>query len=234
MISNESKSRDIEDVVQLLRGLSPLQVDVVHSIIERFSEGLTGQLLRQDFLNAEAYEFFGIRLSAHHATSAKRLKKENFEHILEQAFVRSGIPAKPSDSMTERGADLKVGDVSLSLKTESAKGLKAAHITISKLMEAAWIKKIVNREDIPPFIKTMVVPHFANYARIFILRSYLDPLVSGHVRYDLHEIPKNILQSIDTLVASDFSKLTQTRTTRATVLVGGKAAFKFCLVGSDD
>ena len=132
-----------------------------------------------DLLSEEAFEYFSMRLAAHHAYSSTVLKKENFEHILEQSFLRAGIPATRADSMTERGADLKAGNVTLSLKTEAAKNLRADSITISKLMEAAWIKGITSTGDIPARVAEMVMPHFANYDRVFILRSYPDPQRDG-------------------------------------------------------
>jgi hypothetical protein len=228
------KQEYIEEVVGRLRKLSPLQVDIIESIIKRFSDGVDGELLREDFLKQEAFEFFGVRLSAHHAYSSQKLKKENFEHILEQSFNRTGSKAVPAESMTVRGADLKVDNVTLSLKTESAKSIKAEHITISKLMEAAWIKTVRELGDIPPLIAKMVIPHFENYDRIFILRSYDDGSKAGSVKYDLHEIPKALLAEIGNLQAHDFSPLTKTRTTSAVVSWAGRPAFKFRLDGSDD
>lgn len=234
MGGEQEKRDDIADVVATLRRLSPTQVDVVKAIIERFADEQVNELCRDDFLTEEAFEYFSMRLSAHHAYSSSVLKKENFEHILEQSFQRAGIPAERANSMTERGADLRAGNVTLSLKTEAAKGLRADSITISKLMEAAWIKGITSTEDIPERIAAMVLPHFANYDRIFILRSYPDPERDGHIRYDLREIPKAVLAEVATLTASDFTPLTKTRTTSAEVRVDGRRAFKFRLDGSDD
>lgn len=148
MAPNSDKENDIEKVVALLRGLDPVQVDIIESIIERFAAGCEGELVQKDFLNDEAYKFFGIRLSAHHAYSSSFLKKENFEHILEQSFNRVGVASKAPNSRTARGADLTVGTVTLSLKTEASQGLKKNEIVISKLMEAAWIKQIQSRDDI--------------------------------------------------------------------------------------
>jgi hypothetical protein len=229
-----SKTSEISDIVKMLEALSPVQVDVVRAIVESFAHKQANQLLRSDFLTEEAFEYFAMRLAAHHAFSSHVLKKENFEHILEQAFKRTGVSAQRANSMTKRGADLTVNGVTLSLKTEAARNLRASQIVISKLMEAAWIKRIAGTKDIPPFIASMVLPHFKNYDRIFILRCYVDPARAGFTRYDMREIPKKVLELIGALEAEDFSALTATRTTSAAVMSNGKAAFQFRLDGSDD
>jgi type II restriction enzyme len=234
LFTEKEKQSDIADVVRLLKRLSPVQVDVIRAIIHRFADEQESQILRDDFLTKPVFEFFSMRLAAHHAYSSSVLKKENFEHILEQAFKRCGIPAARANSMTVRGADLKVDNVTLSLKTEAAQGIRQDAITISKLMEAAWIKQITSTNDIPGYIKSMVMPHFNNYDRIFILRSYVSPKRHGHIRYDLREIPKSLLALVGTLKPTDFSTLTRTRTTSAPVIVKGRQAFKFRLDGSDD
>ena len=228
------KRADIIEVVKTLERLTPVQVDVVKAIIERFADDQVSSLERADFLNEEAFEYFSMRLAAHHASSSVVLKKENFEHILEQAFRRAGVDAARANSMTERGADLTIGGTTLSLKTEAAKNLRLESITISKLMEAAWIKGITSTDDIPPQVGSMVMPHFDNYDRIFILRSYPDPERGGSIRYDLREIPKDVLRRVGSLTGSDFSPLTRTRTTSAEVVIDGRRAFKFRLDGSDD
>ncbi|MDP1668828.1 hypothetical protein [Phaeovulum sp.] len=234
MPDQADKREDIAEVVEALRGLSPIQVEILSTIIKRFADEQDSELVRTDFLTPDAFEFFSVRLAMHHASSGVPLKKENFEHILEMAFKRAGVAAQRSNSMTERGADLKVGDVTLSLKTEAAKGLKPAWITISKLMEAAWIKTITTTEDIPRLVQSMVLPHFQNYDRIFILRTYPNPQRKGAIRYDLNEIPRDLLDMIGHLDASDYSALTRTRTTSADVVMNGRVAFKFRLDGSDD
>lgn len=228
------KRNDIVEVVKLLEGLSPIQVEVVRSIIKRFADEQESKLVRDDFLTQASFEYFTMRLAAHHAYSSSVLKKENFEHILEQAFRRSGVATVRAKGMTVRGADLTVGGVTLSLKTEASQGLRSASITISKLMEAAWIKQVTALEDIPGFIASMVMPHFANYDRIFILRSYAATEREGFIRYDLREIPKDLLERIGDLSALDFSALTRTRTTSAAVTLNGRTAFRFRLDGSDD
>lgn len=235
MVGRELDKRDdIAEVVALLNALNPLQVEIVRSIIERFAGGFVGELLETRLLSKADYEYFGTRLAAHHAYSSKMLKKENFEHILEQTFRRSGASIRPQLGMTVRGADLGVGDINLSLKTEAAQGLRRGYITISKLMEAAWIKQITSTSDIPHFISEKVMPHFENYDQIYTLRSYIDPDRDGNIRYDLHEIPKSLLEMIGGLRPEDFSTPTPTRTTSAAVSIDGTRAFVFRLDGSDD
>lgn len=234
MATEPDKQADIADVVETLQKLSPVQVEVLRAIIKRFATEQAGEHVLKDFLSTESFDFFSMRLAAHHAYSSHQLKKENFEHILEQAFRRAGAKVVRANSMTVRGADLTVDGVTLSLKTEAAQGLKSGFIKISKLMEAAWIKQVTKLDDIPGFIAQMVMPHFANYDRIFILRSYADTKRKDSIRYDLHEIPKPLLMGIGDLKAADFSELTKTRTTSASVISAGKQAFKFRLDGSDD
>ncbi len=234
MVTRSDKQIDIADVARLLESLTQVQVEVVHAIVKGFSEEQVSELIRRDFLTEPAFEYFSMRLAAHHAYSSNVLKKENFEHILEQAFKRTGVLAARAESMTTRGADLAVAGVMLSLKTEASKGLQATRITISKLMEAAWIKRITSTDDLPAFIDKMVMPHFTNYDRIFILRSYRDRERDGFIRYDFHEIPKVLFEQIGQLTAEDFSPLTPTRTTSAQVSFRGSPAFRFRLDGSDD
>ncbi|MEP0144520.1 MAG: hypothetical protein ABJP02_10445 [Parasphingorhabdus sp.] len=237
MTDNEDSrisSSEFRSVRDTLEALSSSQFDVIKLILNRFEDEAVGELCRDDFFAQDDWEYFAVRLAAHHAFSTTVMKKENFEHILEEVFTRKKIVTKRADSMTHRGADLTVGGITLSLKTEAAKGLKHGYITISKLMEAAWIKQMENVSDIPGFIASKVMPHFDNYDRIYIMRSYVDGERSAHVRYDLREIPKDLLLRIGDLQGSDFKKPTKTKTTSANVSVNGRRAFTFSLDGSDD
>lgn len=94
MADEEDKRQDIEEAVAALRRLSPIQVEVLTGIIAKFAEDQTSEHLLHNFLDADAFDYFSTRLAAHHASSGVALKKENFEHILEQSFKRSGHTAK--------------------------------------------------------------------------------------------------------------------------------------------
>lgn len=232
MAQQENSTEAAEEAIAALRMLSPIQIEVLGSIITKFAEEQKSQLERTDFLTPDAFEYFSVRLAVHHASSNVPLKKENFEHILEHSFLRAGHRAKLSESMTHRGADLEVDDVFFSLKTEASKGLNPKSITVSKLMEAKWIRDLNGPEDVPAQIQSMIMPHFQNYERIFTLRSYSAPKDENLIRYDLRQIPKDVLERIGDLIPGDFSPLTGTNTTSAQVKINGKRAFTLRLDGS--
>lgn len=229
MPGDHEKREDIENAIDALRSLSPIQVEVITSIILKFAEDQSSDHLRKDFLDDDAFEYFSTRLAAHHASSGVALKKENFEHILEQSFKRAGYAAKRTDSMVHRGADLEVDGRYFSLKTEAAKGLNPRSITISKLMEARWIRDLKGPEDAPLQVRERILSHLQEYERIFMLRSYGD---ETRVRYDLREIPKEVLAAVEKLEGKDFSKITKVGGTSANVKVNDRKAFRLVLDGS--
>jgi Type II site-specific deoxyribonuclease len=229
MSDGKEKLPTVDEAIASLRILTPIQLDVITSIIDKFSEEQAGEHLRDEFLNKAAFEYFSTRLAAHHASSSVQLKKENFEHILEQSFRRTGHAANLTDNMVHRGADLEVDGRRYSLKTEAAKSLNRNAITISKLMEARWIRDLKGTRDVPAQVRDKIVSHLDEYDQIFMLRSYGD---DERVRYDLHEIPKAVITEAGKLIATDFGPLTQAGGTSANVLIGGTKAFRLVLDGS--
>lgn len=229
MDEENAKRQEIEEAVEALRGLSPIQVEVLTGIIAKFAEEQEREHLRKDFLDDDAFEYFSTRLAAHHASSGVALKKENFEHILEHSFKRSGHDASLTGSMVNRGADLEVDGYAYSLKTEAAAGLNPKKITISKLMEARWIRDLDSHADAPEQVRRRVLSHLQEYERIFMLRSYGD---EQRVRYDLREIPKDVLALVEHLEPDDFGRLTKAGGTGANVMMNGRKAFRLVLDGS--
>jgi len=229
MNDGREKLPTLDEAITSLRTLSPIQLDVITSIIAKFSEEQAGEHLLDHFLDKAAFEYFSTRLAAHHASSSVQLKKENFEHILEQSFRRTGHAAKLTDNMVHRGADLEVDGRRYSLKTEAAKSLNRQAITISKLMEARWIRDLSGPADVPDQVRDKIVRHLDEYDEIFMLRSYGD---DKRVRYDLHEVPKAVLAKAADLNAEDFGQLTKAGGTSANVLIDGTKAFRLVLDGS--
>lgn len=223
------KKDKLANLMTSIGRLNPIQIEVLSGIVERFAEDIQREHILTDFLDPQAFEYFSTRLSTHHASSAVALKKENFEHILVQAFNRSGHQAKLKEDMTNRGADIEIDGRFHSLKTEAARSLNPELITISKLMEARWIRDLNSHEDAPDQVRARVLSHLAKYERIFMLRSYGD---EHRIRYDLVEIPKDVLALVEGLGPADFGPLSGAGGTRANVMKDGRRAFKLVLDGS--
>lgn len=229
MNSTEKQKSQIGAVIAALRRLSTVQTAAILEILTKFNEEIRSDLIREDFLDTNAFEYFTTRLAIHHASSNIVLKKENFEHILNNSFTRSGHDSSLSKNAVNRGSDLTVNGKSYSLKTEAANSLRRDYITISKLMEARWIRDLRDLEDIPGSIRTKILPHFNEYEKVFMLRGYE---VGKKIRYDLREIPQNVLRSVSDLRAQDFKPFTKAGSTRARCFLNNEEAFSLVLDGS--
>jgi hypothetical protein len=167
--------------------LTPSQLSWVQAVISQFR--LSHQYYRNpvsDLLTPPVVEAIGDALRIHHAFSRQPLSKDRFEYAFESALARSGFVANLADSRTNRGHDLTVNDIRLSLKTEAASGIKADSLHISKFMElgrGAWHL---------PLLLDLFLEHLQGYERIFQFRC----LACGPVNYfyELVEIPKALLQ----------------------------------------
>ena len=101
-----------------------------------------------------------------------------------------------------------------SLKTEGGKSIKPTTIHISKLMEARWIRECNGKDDFCTRSKEKIGAHLAHYERIISLRSFL---TDSSVKYELVEIPMEILLEISRLRPADFSEKTANGSSSATV-----------------
>lgn len=233
----------------LLDGLSEMELEIVLAIMGRFQEGFVGEP-RTDLMDQSIHRYFGLRLATHHAYSTQPLKKENFEHALEKAFSHHKVPTQWPTNKTERTFDLIIDDQRLSLKTEGSGDLKPKFVRISKLMEAVWIKEYKDRNDICNYITQDTLPRLSKLNRMLILRAFPDTERRGNTRYDLIEVPKDLLAKIADLTGDDFKVPTKKRRTYAEVKISSipiqsmlpglghnappVTAFKFLLDGSDD
>ena len=225
--------RHNSDIIERLEQLTNAQVTILETILDEFSKPISCKVHKTDFLTEDNFEYFTERIKLHHANSIDPLRKEHFEHVLEQTLRDSGRIVSRETSKTTRGRDLTVDGIGISLKSESAKNTKPDKIKISKLMEAVWIKQLTSKEELPQFLRQNVLDHFNNYERVFTLRTYFSRLREELI-YDLREILVEDFRLISHLEPNDFSDLTKTNTTSATVKKLGKDLFKLRLDGSDD
>ena len=93
-----------------------------------------------------------------------------------------------------RGADLFLNNIKISLKTEAARDIKKKHIHISKFMELGKGEWKDKEEDLKGLRKQFLC-HLNLYDRILTLRCIKKPPPSWH--YELVEIPIALLKEVE-------------------------------------
>lgn len=178
--------KEISEIVDALRRLTLPQQKWIKSAILAF--GAPTKYWRSpdsDIVTQVFLDNFGDRLLTHHAASRQALSKDRFEFAFEAALNDSGIAANLVKSRTNRGHDLTISGVSVSLKTEAAAKIRDDFIHVSKWMELG------RGEWRLPLLLDLFLEHMQSYDRIFTLRFLKTEL--GQVRYELVEIPKLLM-----------------------------------------
>ncbi|MDP1526994.1 MAG: hypothetical protein Q8M20_14365 [Rhodocyclaceae bacterium] len=178
--------REITEIVEALRRLTPAQQKWVKSAIHAF--GAVCQFDRapdSDVVSDAVLSSLGDRLLSHHAGSRQALSKDRFEFAFEAALNASGITAQLVKSRTNRGHDISIRGIPVSLKTEAATNIKDESIHVSKWMELG------RGEWKLPLLRDLFLEHMQSYDRIFTLRRLKDE--GDKIRYELVEIPKALL-----------------------------------------
>jgi len=174
------------EIVETLRRLTPAQQEWVKSAIHAF--GTACQFDRapdSDVVTDAVLVSLGDRLLSHHAGSRQALSKDRFEFAFESALNASGITARLVKSRTNRGHDITIRGIPVSLKTEAAANIKDESIHVSKWMELG------RGEWKLPRLLDLFLEHMQSYDRIFTLRRLKDD--GAKIRYELVEIPKALL-----------------------------------------
>lgn len=194
---------EIVGLARLLRLLTPSQKDWVKSAVQQFQ--LPHRFIRRkdsDWVSDAVLEHFGDALRIHHALSRQPLSKDRFEFAFERALNLGGIAASLVKSRTNRGHDMTIAGVQVSLKTEAAANIQESSIHVSKWMELG------KGEWELPRLRDMFLEHMHGYERIFTLRCLLPGPKTCF--YELVEIPKKLM-----LEAADcrFEIMTDSRQT---------------------
>ena len=189
----------VRSLAQALVELTRSQLDWVGAVIRQFH--LPHEFCRKedsDLVTPAVLEMLGDALRIHHAFSRQALSKDRFEFALERSLNRAGIEAALVENRTNRGHDITIKGVPVSLKTQADAGIQENSLHISKFMELGkgpW--------DLP-LLRDMFLAHMHSYDRIFQFRCLL-PGPTFH-SYELVEIPKALL-----LEAADAELVIQER-----------------------
>lgn len=178
--------REKQELLDALGRLTPAQQQWVKSAIHSFGAACTFRRApNSDVVTDAVLASLGDRLLSHHAGSRQALSKDRFEFAFESALNESGIPAQLVKSRTNRGHDINIRGVPVSLKTEAAATIKDDAIHVSKWMELG------KGEWKLPLLLDLFLEHMQSYDRIFTLRRLKDQ--GATIRYELVEIPKALL-----------------------------------------
>lgn len=178
--------KEKKELLEALGCLTLAQQRWVKSAIQAFSTECTfWHAPDSDVVTDAVLASLGDRLLSHHAGSRQALSKDRFEFAFESALNESGIPAQLVKSRTNRGHDIDIHGIPVSLKTEAAANIKEDSIHVSKWMELGRGKWEL------PLLRDLFVEHMQSYDRIFTLRRLKDE--DTKVRYELVEIPKSLL-----------------------------------------
>lgn len=194
--------KEIRKLVGVLRRLSSAQQEWVRSSIYAF--GAAHHFDRapdSDVVTDDVLASLGDRLLSHHAGSRQALSKDRFEFAFEAALNAAGVPAQLVNSRTNRGCDINIRGVPVSLKTEAATNIKDDVIHVSKWMELG------RGEWNLPLLRKAFLEHLHGYDRIFTLRRLKD--IGATIRYELVEIPKALLLEAANCELADCSKSKQ-------------------------
>lgn len=210
--------------------------DPTCAVLETIVAGLSARFIESvesctDIVTEPFAKNFRTRLQLHHATHEEVFKKKTFEFAFKAASIVAGRTAEMDEDVTSAGYDVKVDDVRFSLKTEAGKTTSGTHIKISKLMEARWIRECRTGQD---YLANMgkVRTHLTHYDRVIILRAFQVTSPFNGVRYDLWEIPHQLLCLVSTIQAGDFTPRIDSGTSTVVVKSNGTDAFKLRLDGS--
>lgn len=178
--------KELHQIVEALYCLTPAQQKLIKSVIESFGVACRFErALDSDVINDAVLTSFGDRLLSHHAGSRQALSKDRFEFAFESALNASGVKALLVKSRTNRGHDITIRDIPVSLKTEASANIQDEVIHVSKWMELG------RGEWKLPLLLNLFIEHMQSYDKIFILRRLKND--GTKIRYELVEIPKALL-----------------------------------------
>jgi type II restriction enzyme len=182
-----SPPKQLLEVADQLLHLTVSQQGWVQAVIDQFKLPHTfAKNSKSDLVDASVLESIGDALRIHHAFSRQALSKDRFEFAFERALTLAGHTATLATSRTNRGHDITVDGVRVSLKTQADAGIKVDSLHISKFMELG------RGEWVLATLRDLFLEHMQGYERIFQFRC-LEQSATRY-RYELVEIPKALLQ----------------------------------------
>lgn len=186
----KNKEKRIKKIISKIPALTNGQLVWLDKVIEVFEGEYNFNIYKSDIINQEVLNNFGDALRIHHSFSMEPFSKDKFEYVLEQILNINSTVASLAPK-GNRGHDITVNGIRISLKTQADKNIKEDKIWISKFMELGKGDWGDNPNDLEK-LRNSFLNHMKNYTRILTLRT----LEKGPKwKYELVEIPKTLLVS---------------------------------------
>lgn len=177
---------DVISIARQLRLLSGAQRGLVKDIVKQLTRPFNFKRdSKSDWVTPTVLQELGDTLRVHHALSRQALSKDRFEYAFERALKAGGLSADLGKNRTNRGHDIVIENIPVSLKTEAASKIKKDFLHVSKWMELG------KGEWKLPLLRDAFLGHLKNYERVFMMRCLGATAPTYH--YELVEIPKPLL-----------------------------------------
>jgi type II restriction enzyme len=179
----------VNGLIEKIPALTDGQIFWLDKVVDVFKSPHTFSVESTELIDETALYTFGDALRIHHSFSVEAFTKDKFEYVLEQSLNMSGQVAKLANK-GNRGHDITIKGVPVSLKTQADKTIKKDKIWISKFMELGSGKWGDDPDDLIG-LRDEFLHHMRNYEKIFTLRTLSR---APHWHYELVEIPKALLE----------------------------------------
>jgi type II restriction enzyme len=183
----------VESLIESVRQLNPGQFVWLERTVEIFRFPCKFMIFHSDLLDEEILDNFGDALRIHHSFSVEPFSKDKFEYVLERVVNMSSERARLA-SKGNRGHDITIDGIAVSLKTQANSSISEEKIWISKFMELGKGIWGDNPSDLERLLE-LFFKHLENYERIFTLRALQK---APNWIYELVEIPKPLLNRANT------------------------------------
>ncbi len=183
------REKRVQSLVSSIPELTDGQVYWLNRVIDIFECPHKFEVLTSGFFDEESLMNFGDALRIHHSFSTESFSKDKFEYVFEKVMRMSGHTAQCA-GRKQKGHDIIVDGVKISLKTQADKAIKKNKIWISKFHELGkglW----GDDEDVLDVNLQKFLTHLKGYERIFTLRTLSR---EPNWKYELVEIPKGLLE----------------------------------------
>jgi Type II site-specific deoxyribonuclease len=190
ILSEEDKDAQLIIIQEKLRRLRFQQIEFIGAVVEQLARPVSITLGKNvpaslQLVNEAVGQRIGDALQVHHAFSRQALSKDRFEFAFEAALNKAGVKANLETNRTNRGHDITIAGVPVSLKTQADASIKRDSLHISKFMELGSGKWEL------PLLRAQFFEHMKAYDRIFQFRCLEKE--NGTFEYELVEIPKTLL-----------------------------------------